>query len=192
MDAPIRPAPSTAIFSMPGTLCRSARCHQRMMFMAGMRVPHGSGYRRGMQIEALDVLRTVVRHGSITGAARELRYTQSAVSRQIAALEAEFGVVLFDRLPRGVALTEEGRRLLPHVEAVLDRLTTARRELDALRGLGGGRLRVGAFPTRWPRWSPAPWRRSGPRTPRSASHSWRGVRRPCWSGCSPVTRTSPW
>lgn len=117
------------------------------MFMAGMRAPHVSGYRRGMQIEALDVLRTVVRHGSITGAARELRYTQSAVSRQIAALEAEFGVVLFDRLPRGVALTEEGRRLLPHVEAVLDRLTTARRELDALRGLGGGRLRVGAFPT---------------------------------------------
>ncbi|MFC0505666.1 LysR family transcriptional regulator [Micromonospora costi] len=100
-----------------------------------------------MQIEALDVLRTVVRYGSITAAARELRYTQSAVSRQIAALEAEFGVVLFDRLPRGVALTDEGRRLLPHAEAVLDRLTTARRELDALRGLGGGRLRVGAFPT---------------------------------------------
>ncbi|MFD0788505.1 LysR family transcriptional regulator, partial [Micromonospora azadirachtae] len=97
-----------------------------------------------MQIEALDVLRTVVRHGSITAAAQELRYTQSAVSRQIAALEAEFGVVLFDRLPRGVTLTEEGRHLLPHVEAVLDRLITARRELDALRGLGGGRLRVGA------------------------------------------------
>ncbi|MEU5565074.1 LysR family transcriptional regulator [Micromonospora musae] len=100
-----------------------------------------------MQIEALDVLRTVARHGSITAAARELRYTQSAVSRQIAALEAEFGVVLFDRLPRGVTLTEEGRHLLPHAEAVLDRLTTARRELDALRGLGAGRLRVGAFPT---------------------------------------------
>ncbi|MCX4390595.1 LysR substrate-binding domain-containing protein [Micromonospora peucetia] len=100
-----------------------------------------------MQPLALDVFRTVARHGSITAAARELRYTQSAVSRQIAALEADLGVALFDRLPRGVALTEPGRCLLPHAEAVLDRLTTAHRDLDALRGLGGGRLRVGAFPT---------------------------------------------
>jgi DNA-binding transcriptional LysR family regulator len=69
------------------------------------------------------------------------------VSRQIAALEAEVGARLLDRLPRGVALTEEGRCLLPHAEAVLDRLATARRELDALRHLGAGRLRVGAFPT---------------------------------------------
>ncbi|SCG47228.1 DNA-binding transcriptional regulator, LysR family [Micromonospora echinaurantiaca] len=100
-----------------------------------------------MQPHSLDVFRTVARHGSITAAARELRYTQSAVSRQIAALEADLGVVLFDRLPRGVALTEPGRCLLPHAEAVLERLDTVHRELDALRGLGAGRLRVGAFPT---------------------------------------------
>ncbi|PZF90280.1 LysR family transcriptional regulator [Micromonospora deserti] len=100
-----------------------------------------------MQTQALDVFRTVARHGSITAAARELRYTQSAVSRQIATLEADLGVVLFDRLPRGVALTEPGRCLLPHADAVLERLATAHRDLDALRGLGGGRLRVGAFPT---------------------------------------------
>ncbi|WP_446220524.1 LysR family transcriptional regulator [Micromonospora sp. IBHARD004] len=98
-------------------------------------------------MQALEVFRTVARHGSITAAARELRYTQSAISRQIAAIEADLGVVLFDRLPRGVALTQEGRCLLPHVDAMLDRLTTAERELDALRGLGGGRVRVGAFPT---------------------------------------------
>jgi DNA-binding transcriptional LysR family regulator len=101
----------------------------------------------GMQLQALEVFRAVARHASITGAARELRFTQSAVSRQIAALEAELGAVLFDRLARGVALTEEGRCLLPHAEAIFDRLTTARRELDATRGLGRGRLRVGAFPT---------------------------------------------
>jgi DNA-binding transcriptional LysR family regulator len=100
-----------------------------------------------MQTQALEVFRAVARHGSITGAARELRFTQSAVSRQIAVLEADLGAVLFDRLARGVALTEEGRCLLPHAEAVLDRLATARRDLDATRGLGRGRLRVGAFPT---------------------------------------------
>jgi DNA-binding transcriptional LysR family regulator len=115
--------------------------------MGDMRDAHGSAYPRRVQPLALEVFRTVARHGSITAAARELRYTQSAVSRQIAALEADLGVVLFDRLPRGVALTEPGRCLLPHADAVLERLATAHRDLDALRGLGGGRLRVGAFPT---------------------------------------------
>jgi DNA-binding transcriptional LysR family regulator len=100
-----------------------------------------------MQVEALDVFRTVARYGSITAAAAVLRYTQSAVSRQIAALEARFGARLFDRVPRGVMLTQEGACLLTHAEAVLDRLATARQEVDALRGLRGGRLRVGAFPT---------------------------------------------
>jgi DNA-binding transcriptional LysR family regulator len=100
-----------------------------------------------VETQLLEVFQTVARCGSITAAARCLRFTQSAVSRQIAALEAEVGARVFDRLPRGVALTEEGRTLLPHAQALLDRLTTARRDLDDLHGLGGGRLRVGAFPT---------------------------------------------
>ncbi|MFJ6194803.1 LysR family transcriptional regulator [Micromonospora sp. NPDC092111] len=100
-----------------------------------------------MQPDTLHVFRTVAEHGSITAAARTLRYTQSAVSRQIAALEAEAGSALFDRLPRGVVLTEPGRCLLGHAEAVLDRLDVARRDLAALRDLTAGRLRVGAFPT---------------------------------------------
>ena len=100
-----------------------------------------------METQLLEVFGTVARYGSITAAARHLRFTQSTVSRQIAALEMAVGVRVFDRLPRGVALTEEGRTLLPHAEAVLNRLATARRDLDELHGLGGGRLRVGAFPT---------------------------------------------
>jgi len=100
-----------------------------------------------VETQLLQVFRTVARYGSITTAARHLRFTQSAVSRQIAALEAEVGARVFDRLPRGIALTEEGRTLLPHAEAVLDRLTAARRDLDELHGLSSGRLRVGAFPT---------------------------------------------
>jgi DNA-binding transcriptional LysR family regulator len=100
-----------------------------------------------MQAQLLEVFRAVARSGSITSAARSLRFTQSAVSRQVAALESDLGVALFDRLPRGVALTEEGRSLLPHAEAVLERLDRARRELAAIRDGGGGRLRVGAFPT---------------------------------------------
>jgi DNA-binding transcriptional LysR family regulator len=95
----------------------------------------------------LRVFREVARQGSFTAAAGALRYTQSAVSRQIAALESDTGTTLFDRLPRGVRLTDEGRCLLAHAEAVLGRLDTARRDLAALRDLGSGRLRIGAFAT---------------------------------------------
>ncbi|MFI8104653.1 LysR family transcriptional regulator [Streptomyces sp. NPDC086023] len=92
-----------------------------------------------------EVFLRVAREGSFTAAARALGYTQSAVSRQIQALEDEWDTVLFDRLPRGVRLTEAGRVLLPHAQGVRDRLRAARAELDAVRSLGGGMLRLGAF-----------------------------------------------
>src|ERR1700741_1478453 len=100
-----------------------------------------------MDIAGLTAFREVAVHGSITAAAKSLRYTQSAVSRQIAALEESLSAPLFDRGSRGVRLTAEGRLLLNHAQAVLDRLETARRDLAALRDLDGGRLRIGAFAT---------------------------------------------
>ncbi|GAA3188165.1 LysR family transcriptional regulator [Dactylosporangium siamense] len=100
-----------------------------------------------MQTETLEVFREVARQRSITGAATTLRYTQSAVSRQIAALELELGARLFDRLPRGVALTAEGACLLDHATAILDRLALARREVTAVHAGTAGHLRVGAFAT---------------------------------------------
>ncbi|MER5488232.1 LysR substrate-binding domain-containing protein [Streptomyces sp. NPDC002812] len=105
--------------------------------MAPMPIPH----------DLYEVFRSVARHGSFTAAAQVLGYTQSAVSRQVQTLEEEWGTPLFDRLPRGVRLTEAGRALLPHAEAVGERLRAARAELDALRALDGGRLRIGAFST---------------------------------------------
>lgn len=96
----------------------------------------------------LRVFLEVARHGSFTVAARALGWTQSAVSRQVASLEAALGGgPLFDRLPRGVRLTEAGRLLVPHAESVAAALHDARRELDALREAAGGRLRFGAFAT---------------------------------------------
>ncbi|MGW0871819.1 LysR family transcriptional regulator [Streptomyces sp. NPDC002740] len=90
----------------------------------------------------------VVRHGSFTVAARTLGWTQSAVSRQISSLEAALGGgPLFDRLPRGVRLTEAGRALVPYAESVAEALHGARRELAALREGADGRLRFGAFAT---------------------------------------------
>ncbi|MFF4499609.1 LysR family transcriptional regulator [Streptomyces sp. NPDC001401] len=96
----------------------------------------------------LRVFLEVARHGSFTVAAKSLGWTQSAVSRQIAALEGALGGgPLFDRLPRGVRMTEAGRVLVPHAEAVLEALHGAVRELAALREVAGGRLRFGAFAT---------------------------------------------
>jgi len=70
------------------------------------------------------------------------------VSRQIAALEATLdGGPLFDRLPRGVRLTEAGRVLVPHAETVAEALHGAAHELAALREVADGRLRFGAFAT---------------------------------------------
>lgn len=102
----------------------------------------------GLSTTWLHVFLEVARHGSFTVAARTLGWTQSAVSRQISSLESALGgAPLFDRLPRGVRLTEAGRVLVPHAETVVERLHGAGRELAALREAAGGRLRFGAFAT---------------------------------------------
>lgn len=125
--------------------------------MAAMHDAHVSDGGRGAHDPAdvpdlsafwLRVFLEVARHGSFTVAARSLGWTQSAVSRQVASLEGALGgAALFDRLPRGVRLTEAGRVLVPHAEALVTRLGQAERELTALREAAGGRLRIGAFAT---------------------------------------------
>jgi DNA-binding transcriptional LysR family regulator len=112
--------------------------------MLYMHYPHG---RPTLDTNWITVFHAVARRGSFTAAAAALGYTQSAVSRHIAALETELGAVLFDRLPRGVVLTEQGRTLVVHTEAIVRRLDSARADLAAIRNLAAGRLRVGAFPT---------------------------------------------
>jgi DNA-binding transcriptional LysR family regulator len=95
----------------------------------------------------LTVFQEIAHQGSFTAAARTLGYSQSAVSRQVSVLETELGARLFDRMPRGVRLTEAGRCLLPHAEVITGRAAAALGDLRALAGLAGGNLRVGAFPT---------------------------------------------
>src|SRR5690348_17846724 len=78
----------------------------------------------------LRVLREVAQTGSFSAAALSLGYTQSAVSRQVAALEAVSGQRLFDRARQGVTLTPAGARLLRSATRVLDELESVRRELS--------------------------------------------------------------
>lgn len=86
---------------------------------------------------------TVVRTASFTAAARELGYTQSAVSQQIASLEEETGRRLLDRRP--VRPTPAGARLAEHATRILLRLDVARSELTGHPDLGG-ELRVDVCP----------------------------------------------
>jgi DNA-binding transcriptional LysR family regulator len=94
----------------------------------------------------LRVLREVAQAGSFSAAAHSLGYTQSAVSRQVAALEAVAGRRLFDRGRHGVTLTPAGSRLLPRAIRVLDELDVALREA-ADEEAPGGPVRLGAFAT---------------------------------------------
>ena len=100
-----------------------------------------------LDVRRLRVLREVAVTGSFSAAAEALAFTQPAVSRQIATLEAEAGARLVERGARGIRLTPAGELLLEHAEVILDRLAAAEHQLDALSGLDGGRLRLGAFPT---------------------------------------------
>lgn len=94
----------------------------------------------------LRVLREVAQTGSFSAAAASLGYTQSAVSRQVAALEAAAGRRLFERGRHGVTLTPAGARLLTSAVRVLDELDSARREL-AGEPTDGRPVRLGAFAT---------------------------------------------
>ena len=94
----------------------------------------------------LRVLREVAQAGSFSAAALALGYTQSAVSRQVAALEAAVGRRLFDRGRHGVTLTPAGARLLPRAIRVLDELDAALREASGAE-VATGPVRLGAFAT---------------------------------------------
>jgi len=97
-------------------------------------------------VTGLRVLREVSERGSFTAAARALGYTQSAVSRQVAALEAAAGRPMFERRRDGVILTAAGSRLLVRAMRVLDELDDASRELSGAQPTAGP-VRLGAFPT---------------------------------------------
>jgi molybdate transport repressor ModE-like protein len=99
------------------------------------------------ELKHLRVFKEVAECGSFSAAAEALSYSQPAVSQQIAALERAAGARLVERAPRGIHLTEAGRALLGHAEAVLARLAEAEAELEAINGVRAGRVRLASFPT---------------------------------------------
>ena len=73
-----------------------------------------------LPLNALRAFEAAARHQNLTRAADELCVSQAALSHQIKALETRLGVTLFQRLPRGVALTEEGTALWPQINEAFE------------------------------------------------------------------------
>lgn len=103
-----------------------------------------------LPLNALRAFEASARHLSFTRAAGELCVTQAAISHQVKALEQRLGVSLFRRLPRGLAITDEGLALLPSLTEAFDRMG------EALERFEGGQMRqvltigaVGAFAVGW-------------------------------------------
>jgi DNA-binding transcriptional LysR family regulator len=98
-----------------------------------------------LDVRRMRVLQEVAAQGSFSAAAEALSFTQSAISQHVAALERETGARLVDRGSRGVRLTDAGRALVAHADAILCRIEAAEEELAAIAGLRGGRLRLACF-----------------------------------------------
>ena len=96
-----------------------------------------------MDIAVLQAFVAVAESGSFSMASERLFLTQPAISKRIAQLEAELTARLFDRIGRGVSLTESGYALLPRARHILLEVEDSRRVISNLSGTISGRLRVG-------------------------------------------------
>lgn len=100
-----------------------------------------------LDLRQLAALQAIARTGSLAAAARDLYVSQPTVTHHLDSLERTLGARLVERGPRGTSLTDIGRVLLSHGEAVLDRLASAEAEVRALAAQGVATLRVGTFPS---------------------------------------------
>ena len=95
----------------------------------------------------LRILREVAARGTLTAAADALYLTSPAVSHQMATLERELGVPLFERTPRSLKLTEAGRRLVHHAQTILADCEAALAEVRSFAGEVAGTVTVSILET---------------------------------------------
>src|SRR5215469_15130106 len=91
-----------------------------------------------MELDHVEAFLAIARSGGFARGSAALHLSQPATSRRIKLLEAELGAPLFDRLGRGVALTEAGRAFLPHAQALLASMRDGIDAVNAVRGTGHG------------------------------------------------------
>ncbi len=107
-----------------------------------------------MTLDQLRVFIEVAERGHVTRAAEALGISQSAASAAVAAQEASYRVKLFDRVGRGIQLTETGRAFLREARAVVSRASMARSVLQDLAGAASGPVAIAASQTIGTYWLP--------------------------------------
>lgn len=91
------------------------------------------------------VFLTVVECGSFTKAGEKLGLTQSGVSHNIAKLESELGIVLLRRNRNGLALTDAGERVMPHIRQIIHHASLLEQEAALIQGMEVGSIKIGTF-----------------------------------------------
>ena len=107
-----------------------------------------------MTLDQLRVFVEVAERGHVTRAAETLHISQSAASAAIAALEEHYQIKLFDRVGRGIQLSETGRIFLREARAVLERASMAQSVLQDLAGSPAGPIALAASQTIATYWLP--------------------------------------
>lgn len=100
-----------------------------------------------LDLNRLRILRELKRRGTLAAVARALSYSPSAISQQLAKLEAETGVALLEPIGRGVRLTAQAEILVSHTEVLLQRMEQAQADLATSLSEVGGTVRIAAFQT---------------------------------------------
>jgi DNA-binding transcriptional LysR family regulator len=96
------------------------------------------------RLDGMAAFAAAVEAGSLSGAAKRLGCSLASVSRQISAIERQFGVTLLARTTRRLALTDEGRDYYEHVKRIVSEVVDAERTLSAQAKVPHGRLRISA------------------------------------------------
>ena len=97
------------------------------------------------QKDRYEIFLKVCETGSFSKAAEALNYTQSGISQMMAGLEEELGVQLFARVKRGVSLTDNGARLIPYIQEMVNQKDKLRQAAFNINNKIEGKLRVGSF-----------------------------------------------
>src|SRR5271167_4590892 len=100
-----------------------------------------------INLDQLRIFQAVAQTRSFTRAAEVVHLTQPGISKHIKQMEEYYGVPLFDRLGKKVALTQAGTVLLEATQGIMAFITAAEQRIEELKGLRGGKLLLGAsFP----------------------------------------------
>lgn len=101
-----------------------------------------------------DIFLKVCETGNFSRAAETLNYTQSGISQMMAGLEEELGVQLFARIKKGVILTDNGKRLLPYIQEMVNQKDKLRQAAFNINNKVEGKLRIGSFTSVTAMWMP--------------------------------------